>query len=271
MEWQDEGIVLSSRRHGESAAIVTLLTRAHGRHAGLVRGGMGRRLRGIYQSGNLLSAAWRARLEEHLGSFTCELVTNHAAVLLDEPARLAGLSSACALMETALPEREPHEDIFEDFLTLLSGLEGEGWAQAYVQWEISLLGDLGFGLDLSHCAATGVTQGLACVSPKTGRAVSAEAGKPYHDKLLTLPQFLTHSEAHPDSGAPSLGDMEQGLALTGFFLRRHVFAPHHRDEPPARIRFVDRLRGMSTLSGMSEDIPGRSEISVVSGKKEEND
>ena len=267
MEWRDEGIVLSSRRHGEAAAIVTLLTRAHGRHGGLVRGGMGRRLRGVYQSGNLVSAVWRARLEEHLGGFACELVTNHAARLLDEPERLAGLSSACALMETALPEREPHEDIYEDFLTLLAGLEGEGWAAAYVQWEISLLADLGFGLDLSQCAASGVTQGLAFVSPKTGRAVCAEAGKPYRDKLLTLPEFLTH----PDSGPPSFRDMEQGLALTGFFLRRHVFAPHHRDEPPARIRFVDRLRRMSTLSGMSGDSPGGSEPSGTAGTKEEND
>jgi len=263
MEWQDEGIVLSSHRHGESAAIVTLMTRAHGRHAGLVRGGMGRRLRGIYQSGNLISAAWRARLEEHLGSFVCELVTNHAARLLDEPERLAGLSSACALMETALPEREPHEDVYKDFLTLLSGLEGEGWAAAYVQWEISLLADLGFGLDLTSCAATGETQGLAFVSPKTGRAVSAAAGQPYHDKLLTLPEFLTHPGASP----PFFRDMEQGLALTGFFLRRHVFAPHHRNEPPARIRFVDRLRGMPTLSGMPEG----SEVSGAFETKEGND
>ncbi|MEE1568861.1 MAG: DNA repair protein RecO [Alphaproteobacteria bacterium] len=259
MEWQDEGIVLSSRRHGESAAIVSLLTRGHGRHAGLVRGGMGRRLRGIYQNGNLVSAAWRARLEEHLGSFVCELVTNHAAHLLDEPARLAGLSSACALMETALPEREPHEDIFEDFLTLLSGREGEGWAETYVRWEMSLLANLGFGLDLSQCAATGVTQDLAFVSPKSGRAVSAAAGVSYRDKLLTLPEFLTGSETHSDSGPPSFRDVEQGLALTGFFLRRHVFAPHHRDEPPARIRFIDRLRGMSALSGMSRDLEGMGE------------
>ena len=247
MEWRDEGIVLSSHRHGESAAIITLLTRGYGRHAGLVRGGMGRRLRGVYQNGNQVTATWRARLEEHLGSFTCELVTNHAAWLLDEPARLAGLSSACALMETALPEREPHVDIYEDFLTLLSGLEGEDWAAAYVQWEMNLLADLGFGLDLSACATTGATEGLAFVSPKTGRAVSVTAGKPYRDKLLTLPVFLTRS----GTMVPSLQDMEQGLALTGFFLRRHVFAPHHRDEPPARARFVDRMRGMSTLSGMS--------------------
>lgn len=264
MEWRDQGIVLSSRRHGESAAIVTLLTRGHGRHAGLARGGMGRRLRGVYQSGNRVSATWRARLEEHLGSFVCELVTSHAALLLDQPARLAGLSSACALLETALPEREPHEDIYQDFLTLLAGLEGEGWAAAYVQWEMSLLADLGFGLDLSACATTGATQGLAFVSPKTGRAVAAAAGKPYRDKLLALPEFLTRPAPHPGAPPPSFRDVEQGLALTGFFLRCHVFAPHHRTEPPARIRFVDRLRGMSTLSGMSGG-------SGTSGTKEGND
>jgi len=190
MHWRDDGIVLSARPHGESAAIVHLLTREHGRHAGLVRGGQGRRARGVYQPGNLVAARWSGRLAEHLGSYTCELAQSHAARVLDEPGRLAALSAATAVCEGALPEREPHGACFEGLRVLLDALTGDHWAEVYVNWELALLADLGFGLDLARCAAGGDNDHLAYVSPKSGRAVSLAAGEPYRDKLLPLPAFL---------------------------------------------------------------------------------
>ncbi|MBW8056354.1 MAG: DNA repair protein RecO, partial [Nitrospira sp.] len=143
MHWTDDGIVLSARRHGENSVVVQLLTRGHGRHAGLVRGGQGKRARGIYQPGNLVAARWSARLPEHLGNYTCELVDAHAARVFDDPDRLAALSAAAALAETALPEREPHAACFEGFLALLDALTGEHWAEVTVRWELALLAELG--------------------------------------------------------------------------------------------------------------------------------
>ncbi len=238
MQWSDEGIVLSARRHGESAVILSLLTRDHGRHAGLVRGGAGRRARGQYQPGNRVDATWRARLAEHLGNYTCEPLGGAVATLLDDPARLAGLAAACAVSEAALPEREPHPAAFAGLAALIEGLEGEVWAQAYVQWEVEMLRELGYGLDLSTCAATGSNDGLAYVSPKSGRAVSRSAGEPYHDRLLSLPGFLIG-----ENGGAVLAEVAAGLRLTGYFLDRHVFAPHDRTLPPARLRLADRFPG----------------------------
>ncbi len=235
MNWSDEGIVLSARRHGENSVVVQLLTRGQGRHAGLVRGGQGRRARGIYQPGNLVAVRWSARLAEHLGNYTCELVEAHAARVLDDPARLAALSAAAALAETALPEREPHAACFAGFLALLAARPGDHWAEVYVRWELALLAELGFGLDLESCAAGGANDQLAYVSPKSGRAVSLAAGAPYRDRLLALPGFLA---GHGGGGTEQV---EQGLALTGFFLERHVFAPHHRDLPAARRRLAERF------------------------------
>ena len=234
MEWRDQGIVLSARPHGEAAAIVTLLTREHGRHAGLVHGGQARKARGVYQPGNLVEANWRGRLAEHLGSFACELVASHAARLLDDPAPLAALASAAAVTEGALPEREPHPASFEGFRALLEALEREHWAEAYVGWERALLAELGFGLDLSRCVAGGDGD-LVYVSPKSGGAVSRAAGAPYRDRLLALPGFL----AGRGGGGPA--EVAEGLALTGFFLARHVFAPHDRPLPPARQRLAERF------------------------------
>ncbi len=155
MHWTDDGIVLSARPHGESSVVLQLLTRHRGRHAGLVRGGQGKRARGLYQPGNLVAANWSARLADHLGNYTCELMESHAARVLDEPARLAALSAAAAVSETALPEREPHPACFEGFLALLAALPGDHWAEVYVRWELALLAELGFGLDLESCAARG--------------------------------------------------------------------------------------------------------------------
>jgi DNA repair protein RecO (recombination protein O) len=235
MQWTDDGIVLSARPHGETAVVVQLLTRGQGRHAGLVRGGQGTRARGIYQPGNLVTARWSGRLVEHLGSYACELAESYAARVLDDPARLAALSAAAAVSESALPEREPHAACYEGFLALLDALDGDHWAEVYVTWELALLAELGFGLDLSSCAGGGANDQLAYVSPKSGRAVSLAAGEPYRDRLLPLPGFLA------GRGGGGAGEVSQGLALTGFFLERHVFAPHHRDLPPARQRLGDRF------------------------------
>lgn len=241
MEWSDDGIVLSVKRHGENASVVSALTREHGRHAGLVRGGQGRAARGLYQPGNHVSLRWRGRLAEHLGNWTGELVASFAAAVMENSGRLAALSAACAMLEAALPEREPAPRVFADSLALVAVLaeseEGGNWPLAYARWELQLLADLGFGLNLSVCAATGATQDLVFVSPKTGRSVSAAAGEPYRNKLLPLPAFLKDSAVE----VADRGEIEGALRLTGYFLERHVFGPQNRTTPPARTRLVEAL------------------------------
>ena len=246
MEWADDGIVLAARKHGESAAIVSLLTAAHGRHIGLIRGGAGRRQRGVLQPGNELDVVWRARLEEHLGHYTVELSRARAASLLYSAPLLAGLASACAVTDAALPEREPHPVIHAAFRALLDALEvSEAWPAVYVRFEIGLLQELGFGLDLSRCAMTGDRDGLAYVSPKSGRAVTSEAGEPWKHKLLRLPQFLLGSQA----GEPEDDDIHAGLTLSGHFLEHHVMAPMQQRLPAARIRLVEYFSNSTTTSG----------------------
>ena len=237
MEWRDTGFVLIARRHGESALIVELLTREHGRHAGLVRGGQSPRRRALLQPGNKVAVAWRGRLPEHLGSFDCELVEAHAARFLDDPDRLAALTAAASLLLIALPEREPNVDLYDAFAALLDALDSaQGWPQCYVAWECGLLAALGFGLDLGHCAVTGADDDLAYVSPRTGRAVSRGAGAAYRDKLLPLPDFLWRD-------APARGtDIAAGLALTRYFLLHHLLLPHGRPMPEARERLAERMR-----------------------------
>ncbi len=247
MQWSDAGFILSARKHGESSAIVNILTRHHGRHAGLVRGGAGRRLRGILQPGNAVAAYWRARLAEHLGSFTVELAGAHAAPLLGDPDRLAALASACAVAESLLPEREVHAAVYEGFRVLLAALDSSPqWQAVYVRWELGLLAELGFGLDLTRCAVTGTAQDLVYVSPRSGRAVSAAAGEPYRDRLLALPAFLLSAGNGDHPGPEAVRD---GLLLTGYFLASHASAAHHRGLPPARRRFADRFRG-GTISSI---------------------
>ncbi|HJU20529.1 MAG TPA: DNA repair protein RecO, partial [Stellaceae bacterium] len=214
---------------------------------GLVRGGQSPRLRGTLQPGNEIAAAWRGRLAEHLGTIACELVRAHAARLLDDPGRLAGLAAAAALLAAALPEREPHTDVFASFAALVAALEGTpDWPARYIAWERDLLSALGFGLDLSRCAATGATADLAYVSPKSGRAVSREAGRPYHDKLLPLPAFLWR--AAPAAEA----DLAQGLTLTGYFLLHHVLSPQRQSLPPARARLLSRIKGGGAAAAMRD-------------------
>jgi DNA repair protein RecO (recombination protein O) len=252
VEWIDEGIVLTARPHGEGSAVVVLLTQAHGRHAGLVRGAFSGRARGLYQAGNSVRAEWRARLAEHLGNYSCELSHGYAADVLDDPLKLAGLSAACAVAEASLPEREPHPRVHDGLVALLQAMAmpelGDAWVAAYVRWEIGVLADLGYGLDLESCAATGANDDLAYVSPRTGRAVSLAAGEPYRDRLLALPRFLI-GQAGGLAGGGDADDLFRGLALSGFFLERHVFATHGRQPPPARTRFVERFARDATVSG----------------------
>lgn len=240
MEWRDDGIVLSAKPYGETGTITVLMTREHGRHAGLVRG---QKVRAQLQPGTFVSAHWRARLAEHLGTFTLETAASAAALLIDDPLRLAALASACALVEQAAPERSAYPNIFAGLTSLLDLLPGDHWDAAYVQWEIGLLRALGFGLDLERCAATGSNDHLAFVSPRTGRAVSRSAAEPYADRLLPLPGFLIgQGRADP----PSVAD---GLALTGYFIERNLFGQSHHPVPPARLRYVERYRRHATSSG----------------------
>lgn len=232
MEWRDQGIVLSARPHGETAAVAVLLTRGHGRSAGLVPGGRSSRLRAGLEPGTLADARWRGRLPDHLGHFTLETVHAYAAAVLDEAPRLAALTAACALVDAALPERQPHPPVFDGLLVLLGLLPSPAWAESYVRWEVGLLAELGFGLDLDRCAVTGANDYLAYVSPRTGRAVSAAAGEPYRDRLLPLPGFLI------GRGGGGARETDDGLRLTGHFLERHVL---NGPLPPARLRLAERI------------------------------
>ena len=235
MDWQDEGIVLGARRHGETSAVLSVLTREHGRHAGLLRGFGGKRLRGVVEPGNRLHVTWRARLAEHLGSWAVEPGPAVAALVLGDPLRLAALGSACAMVEACLPEREPHPGVFDAMALWLDLLAEDGpWAAAYVKWEVGLLGDLGFGLDLTACAGTGTTEDLAYVSPKSGRAVSRAAGAPYKGRLLPLPAFLLTAGAIGDDA-----EVTEGLTLTGYFLDRHIL--QGRGLPAGRTRLASLI------------------------------
>jgi len=236
MEWREEAIILGARRHGETSAIVDVLTANHGRHAGLVRSGRSKRMRPVLQQGNIVEVTWRARLEEHLGSFIIEPLALNAALIMDEPLKLAGLTtltSLCAL----LPEREPHPVLYEVARLILSNIdEDDVWPALLVRWEAGLLDSLGFGLDLSKCAGTGQTDNLCYVSPKTGRAVSAGAGEPYKARMFALPGFLL------GSGKASVSDIIDGFALTGYFLHRHLAVPRAIELPDSRERLVQYLR-----------------------------
>jgi DNA repair protein RecO (recombination protein O) len=244
MEWTDEAIVLSARPHGENAAVVTLLTPEHGRHAGLMPGGQGRNAQPVLQPGNRVKAKWRARLLDQLGSYSLDLLASHAAPWLDEPEILAIVSSACAVTEASLPERQPMPGIYAGLATLFSLQDADLWGPAYIKWELGLLQALGYGLDLTACAATGGADNLIYVSPRTGRAVSKEAGEPYREKLFPLPAFLI------GAGEWTPMEISQGLDLTGHFLRSHVFAHAHSrilvtqsgDLPQARQRLADYYR-----------------------------
>ena len=232
MEWRDVGIVLGMRRQGEGSGVLEAMTQAHGRHFGLVRGARSLRGGAVHQPGNILSLVWRARLDEHLGAYQAEALDMRAGRLIDDAKSLAGLNVVTALLRLA-PERDPHPHWFQRALETLHALETERAAAALAAFELLALGECGFPLDLARCAATGSTDNLIYVSPRSGRAVSAEAGEPWRDRLLKLPRFLVDADATPGEG-----DVADAFALTGFFLDRDVFAPRGLAMPEGRKAFV---------------------------------
>jgi DNA repair protein RecO (recombination protein O) len=233
MQWADEGIVLGVRKHGEANAILELITPEHGRHLGLVRGGAVSRLRPVLQPGNSVNAVWRARLDEHLGHYTVEGLQLRTAALLGVPHAVYGVTHLAALARL-LPERDPHPSIYAALVAMLDHLSEPGViAPGVVRFELQLLAELGFGLELDQCAATGGSDDLVYVSPKSGRAVSRAAGDPWRDKLLRLPPFLAGAEAEP-----SAADLADGFAMTGLFLTRHVLEPRGLALPDARQNFI---------------------------------
>jgi DNA repair protein RecO (recombination protein O) len=241
MEWSEEGILVGARRHGEADVILEVLTAGHGRHLGLVKGGRSRRLRPVLQAGNTLSLTWRARLHEHLGNFRAEPVKERSAALMATPVGAFGLALAGAHLRL-LPERDPHPRLYEVLSVMLDALDVPGAAaETMARFELLLLDELGFGLDLDSCAATGAREELAFVSPKSGRAVSRAAGEPYRDKLLPLPAFLLG----PTEGAAQKESLEQAFLLTGYFLERHVFDVRGEGLPEVRLNF---LRAISRAS-----------------------
>lgn len=236
MHWTDEGIVIGVKRHGEASAILELMTRDHGRHLGLVRGGFASRMKPILQTGNGVSASWRARLDEHLGNYTVEPLRQRASNFFGSPHAIYGVTHLAALMRL-LPERDPHAGLYGEFEALLDRLENPGEAAPLVvRFELQVLSELGFGLDLDQCAATGARDELVYVSPKSGRAVSRAAGEPWADKMLRLPGFLRERDAQPVGG-----DVADGFALTGFFLERHVMEPRGLTLSDERAHFIAAL------------------------------
>lgn len=238
MEWRDEGIILGTRRHGETSAIVEVMTPAHGRHLGLVRGGRSRRMQPVLQPGNQVDLVWRARLDEHLGTFQVEPLELNAARLLGSAVGVYGMQTVAAHLRL-LAERDPHAGLYRALQVIVAHLDDPAVAaDLVVRFEIRLLDELGFGLDLAQCAATGRRDELVYVSPKTGRAVSREAGTPYRDKLLVLPDFL-HDQSREAADPETLA---QAYRLTGFFFHRHVYEPRGTAEPEARTGFLGAVR-----------------------------
>ncbi len=224
------------RPYGEADLLVVVLTEALGRHHGWARGGAGRRQAAIWQPGNLVAARWVGRLADQLGSLSGELVHAGAALAFEDGLKLRSLGAACAVAAGALPERVPHARVFGGLLRLIAGLGANPAPLAtLVRWEAELLADLGYGLDLSSCALTGATDGLAYVSPKSGRAVAAAAAGPWRERLLALPAFLLGSG---DGDATAWRD---GLLLTGHFLARDAFGAHHRPLPAPRASLYDHV------------------------------
>lgn len=246
MDWTDDAITLGARAHGENSAIVTLLTKSHGRHLGLVRGARSKSRAPALQAGSLVEAKWRARLNEHLGTYTVESKKVYAQGVLSEPLELSALSSICALADCALPEREAHPGLYDGLLVFLENLGDRSvWPMVLVKWEVGLLKELGYGLEIEACALSGETEGLSHVSPRTGRAVTAAEAAPYKGRLLPLPGFLTDDRKY----APTLKDVSDGLALTGHFIERRILYPNEKQLPEARVRLVSRLERFAARGG----------------------
>ncbi len=236
MEWRDEGLVIGVRRHGEHSAIVEAMTRSHGRHFELVRGGRSKRLAAALQPGNSLGLVWRARLDEHLGAYAVEPLNARAGRLMGSALGLAGINYLGALARL-LPERDPHQAVFEALILIVDRLHDAAIAPALVaRFEAQVLAECGFRLDLSRCAVTGTSEGLSYVSPRSGRAVSLSAGAPWRDRLLPLPAFLR--EGAPLEAPPSAEQVADGFRMTGFFLLRDVFSTRGQSLPDSRRAFL---------------------------------
>ncbi|MFD1746208.1 DNA repair protein RecO [Rhizobium helianthi] len=250
MQWQDEGIIIGVKRHGETSVVVELMTRSKGRHLGLVRGGRSRSMQPVLQAGNRVEAVWRARLDEHLGDYRLEPLQLRAARLMESATALYGVQAMGALLRL-LPERDPHPHLFEALDLILDHMDDPRGAGAlFVRFELAVLNDLGFGLDLSECAATGRREQLVYVSPKSGRAVSREAGAPWADRMLPLPAFLT-PQAEP---SVSVQDLSDAFRLSGFFMHRHVYEPRGIAENAARDGFVQAaLKAVGRLQEPAEE------------------
>ena len=258
MEWEAPAIVLDARPHGEGDAVATVMTEEHGLHRGLARGGTARARVAVWLPGNLVQVRWMARLADQLGSFTAELVHPGAALAMQDALTNAMLSAACAVAAGAMPEREPHPRVFKGLLRLIAGLpQGASMLSELVQWEAVLLADLGYGLDLTRCAVTGETAGLAFISPRTGRAVTAAGAGAWSGRLLRLPAFLAGGNPPGAAGddpageasvPPTAADWRDGLALTGHFLARDAFGHHHRPLPAARQMLYDRVAALAAES-----------------------
>ncbi len=236
-QWRDQGFVLAVRGHGDAGAVVSLLTEHHGRHAGYLHGAQSSKKRAMIEPGSRVSIDWKSRVADNLGTVTVEQEAGLPHGILDDPLKLSALLSACGLCDSALPEREGHAGLYHGFKTLIEMMDGEVWGAAYVYWEIALLKELGFGLDLTRCAGGGDPQTLAYVSPKSGCAVSYVAGEPYKDKLLPLPSFLK-----PNGGPLDAEEIQKGLRMTGYFLEHWVYTHHTKGVPEARLRFEERQR-----------------------------
>jgi len=247
MDWEAPAIVLAARPYSEGDAVVTVMTEEHGSHRGLARGGASRGQAALWQPGNLVQVRWVARLADQLGSFSAEMIHAGAAAVMDDALALAMLSAACAVAEGALPERERHARVFHALVRLVAHLpRGADMLSDLIQWETVLLSELGYGLDLTVCAVTGETAGLAFVSPRTGRAVTAAAAGIWKERLLRLPRFLL------DGDAATAADWRDGLALTGHFLARDAFGAHHRPLPQARQMLYNRVALLAAESDSTE-------------------
>lgn len=234
--WTDQGIILSLRPHGEGGAVVSILTENHGRHAGYVHGAQSSSKRAVLEPGTQVAIDWQAKTSDQLGTYKLEQIKSWSSFVVDEADRLSALLAACQLCEQALPERELHSELFYGTQSLFEMLTQNIWGEAYIMWEIAFLRELGFAIDLSKCAAGGDNTDLIYISPKTGRAVSRDAGAPYKDRLLPLPDFLKKNK----KGSNLLGtneDILTGLRLTGYFLEHWVFAQHSKGMPEVRLRF----------------------------------
>lgn len=248
MDWDAPAIVLDARPYGEGDAIAAVMTEEHGLHRGLARGGGSRAQVGLWQPGNLVQVRWVARLSDQLGSFSAEMIYAGAAFVIDDPLALAMLSAVCAVAEGALPEREPHPRVFHGLVHLVARLPlGAAMLNNLILWETALLADLGYGLDLTSCAVTGETTGLAFVSPRTGRAVTDAAAGVWKSRLLRLPGFLAGGDV------VTAADWRDGLALTGHFLARDAFGAHHRMLPRARQMLYDRVAALAGESGTTSE------------------